>query len=305
MGLFSFLGGGSDSTNDDLVKQQQREAAEAERREQERQARLDYGRNKIEAMFSLGGGEVTGPAEWGVTGQKQTGTQPIYETQTTPASYNPAGASFDYSSGFQRQDAQPGGTYTPASTQQVQVGSNPIYKDVEGWIPGETEQVEGIDQTFYDNFKNAITGYYRPEVDLQYGEAQSANLFDLARRGLLKSSQAVDNASELVREKALADAQVTANAENQTAGLRTDMSRAQQNALGLLQATEDPTTAANSALTEVNAITSRAPQFSPLGDLFSAAARGYNAYQQGETNRRLLDAIPINSPYASMGRTIG
>ena len=285
----SKLFGGSSSSNDELIAQQKREAAEAERKEQERQNQLAYGREKINAMFSTDGGTITGPKEWGVTGQKQVGTQPIMRTQRV------------------RDDSvdRPGmWTSNSYKTVPYQAGSKPVYKDVEGWVSGPEETVQGLGNQFYTDYKDSILGFYQPEVAKQFEDAQSANLFDLARRGTLRSSQAADNAAELLEEKAIADARVTSNAENQTAGLRTDMSRAQQNALSLLQATEDPTTAANTAATEVNAIQSRSPTFDPLGEMFSAAARGYAGYQQGVDNRKWQNAIPTTNPYTSSGRNV-
>ena len=284
------LFGGSSSSNDALIEQQKREAAEAERKEQERQNQLAYGREKINAMFSTDGGTISGPQEWGVTGQQQIGSTPTMASQRVR---NPS--------------AERPNMWTSNSFVNVpyQTGSTPIYKDVEGWVSGPEETVQGLGDQFYTDYKDSILGYYQPEVAKQFEDAQSANLFDLARRGTLRSSQAADNAAELLEEKAIADARVTSNAENQTAGLRTDMSRAQQNALSLLQATEDPTTAANTAATEVNAIQSRSPTFDPLGEMFSAAARGYAGYQQGVDNRKWQSAIPTKNPYTSSGRNIG
>ena len=272
----SKFGGGSSSSNDKLIAQQKTEADAAAKREQERQQRLAYGREKIKAMFSLGGGQVQGPGS--------------YRTVTTPATRTRLPPRYSRRAEEDGTWGQPQFVTTPGTSQEV-------------FDPGATENISGIGQNFYDGFKNSVLEYQRPEVAKQFENAQSQNLYDLARRGTLRSSVAADNASDLLEEKALADARVMSDAENQTAGLRSDISRAQQNAISLLQATEDPTAAANAALTEVNAIQSRAPQFQPLGELFSAAARGYNSYQQGKNNRA-WQSLAARGPHTSSGRNI-
>lgn len=279
------MGGGS--SNSEIINYQKEEAKKAELKEQERQNRLQSGRDRLMAMFSETGGEYTDPAEYkDVTTQV---SQPVY------ASVNPSYNLGTRYTGSPVQQQQP----------QTQIGTKMVNKTTKQWVPGQTHKVAGIGQNFYDSFKNSILDYYNPEIERQFGEAQEQNLFDLARRGTLRSSQAAKNAAEIARERADADARVAADAERQTAGLRGDIANAQQSALSLLQQTEDPTAAANAAATEVNAIQSQAPQFNPLGELFSAAARSFAGYQQQQRDKRLYQQLAQGSnPWASSGRTV-
>ena len=194
---------------------------------------------------------------------------------------------------YQTSVAAPG-SYTPAQ-----------WSDTEGWLPGEQEEIAGIGQDFYDNFKGSILDFQRPEVERQFTEAKGQNLFDLARRGLMKSSRAATAAGDLARTKAEADAKLVADAEAQTSGLRSDVSSAQRNALNLLTSTEDPTSAANAAQQEVNAIQTRAPQFSDMGNLFANVLTSAGMSQQAANARRGVGSIPVRSPYASTGKDYG
>lgn len=291
-----------DDGTDKLIKEQKKQAKKAEDEEKARQERLRAGRDMIQAMFSEDGGWYN--TEGGYA------DVPVYSTRTVGGSSGGSGGYYDKSGSngdpeghaFTRHKSWKTGGNTSGSkpyTETYQSGTK------QEWQEGGAEYAEGIGSDFYDDFNQSILDYYMPEVENQFEDATSQNLFDLGRRGTLRSSLAADRAGELTEERALADAQVRTNAENQTAGLRKQISDAEQNAIAMLQATEDPTSAANSALTEVNAIQSQAPDFSPLGDLFTASALGYQRYVDAQRAQKYADSIPSSSPYESRGRNVG
>lgn len=283
----------SSSNNDEIINMQREEAAKNERNEYDRQERLRAGRERINAMFSEAGGNYTDALQhyWRDT---PTGDplliSPLDQGQSDGKIHYGALFGSDY------------GSRTPSYS----IVNNPNYRAA-GWdmTGGDVQRQEGIGSGFYDKFRQSIYDHYQPEIARQHEEAKDANLFDLARRGLLRSSTATKNAAELVRERADADARLAANAENQTAGLQGDISRAQQSAMQLLEQSADPTSAANAAATEVNAIQSRSPQFDPLGDLFSAAARSFAGWQNAQNQRRNYGSIPTRNPYTDSGRNVG
>lgn len=295
------FGGGGSSSNDELIEQQKQEAAKAEREKFNRDERLRAGRERIRAMFDVGGGTYNDARQ--KTWQAASGG-PQYFTKRVKNrnGFNPANPFGNQGGGRRNSEGweystqnQP--TYTTVRTQ------NPNFKAAGWYDTGGGQQTEqGLAGDFYSNFKNSILDFYQPEVERQYEDAQSQNLFDLARRGLLRSSRAADAAGDLTREKAEADARVVANAENQTAGLKGDMSRAEQNAISLLQQTEDPTSAYNAAQSEVNAIQNRAPDFSTMGNLFSAALQAGANYKQAQDARKYYDSIPSRGVYETSGK---
>lgn len=261
----------SDSTNRELVDMQKAEAARAEAKEKARQERLKYGRDMIEATFN--GGTVTGPA----------GT--AYRDVWKPAD-NTMNAIF--------------GAFGMGGSAPKATGS---------WVkeayqtPGETTTKAGIGQDFYENYRKSLEGFYKPDIENQFTEARSQNLFDLARKGLLRSSVSADRAGDLVRDKSAADARVASEIEGQVTGLKGDVNNAKQKSYGLLTSTEDPTTAANTALTEVNAIQTRKPQFSALGDLFASALNSYSTFRNAQSARQAVASVPSRNPNQSSGVT--
>ncbi len=168
---------------------------------------------------------------------------------------------------------------------------------------GPAKTFTGIGQDFYDNYQKSLSDFYKPNVEEQFQEAKSQNIFDLARKGLLRSSVSTDRAGDLVRDKAEADAKVNSEIEGQVTALQGDVRNAKQKAYGLLTSTEDPTTAANTALTEVNAIQTRKPNFDALGELFASALNSYSTFRNAQAGRAAVASIPGNNPSASSGRT--
>ncbi len=163
---------------------------------------------------------------------------------------------------------------------------------------------KGIGDDFYDAFKGSILDYYLPQLDERFTDAKSSLLFNLGRRGLLKSSQAIDDQARLVTDKLDTEAQLRSDADNQTAALREDISHSKQNAFNLLQSTEDPTTAVNQALTEVNAIQSRGANLNPLGDIFATAATAYKDYVLARRSQQYADLLQSGSPSSGAGRVV-
>ena len=275
-------GGGSSSSNDQIIAMQRQEAAAAEQKERERQQRLEYGRNLISSIF--GGGSVTGP---GTTEMVENPNANV-KIGTSPGKmerrYNPSRDKWEYYMAYK-----------------------PIYgpEMIEQEVPGETKTFDGIGQDFYENYRKSLQDFYVPTVNEQFQDAKQENLFDLARKGLIRSSVAADRSGELVKKKADADAQVQSQIEGQVSGLQSDVNNAKTKATQLLTATEDPTTAMNTALTEVNAIQSRSPQFNDLGNLFANALNAYSTYRNAEAGRDRLAQIPVSSPYASSGKVYG
>ena len=287
------MSSGSSSSNDAVIRQQEQQAAKAERKEKERQERLRMGRERIGAMFDVGGGSYTtsgGYESYGPSGGPKMITKQVWNPNKT---------------GGGRRNSE-GYEYRTNGGYETRTVANPNYKPGgQRWVEGEEKQVAGLADDFYSNFKQSILDYAQPEVARQYEDAKSNNLFDLARRGLLRSQTAINRGEDIAYDKELADVQVQRDAEAQTAGLQGDMAAAEQRALSLLQQTEDPTAAANSAASEVNAIRSQGPQFNPLGELFRAAALGFQGYQQNQRNKQYADAVPSRNPYTSSGRVIG
>lgn len=276
----SFVGGSS-KANDQLVREQKAQADEAKAKEAQRQARLASGRAMIDAVF--GGGTVTGPSE--------TATRKVWRPGTMTRVMNRPAVRTSRDQNM-----------SPTWTTKYAPGG---YVDENYTIPGATTTHSGIGQDFYEGFRKSLGDFYNPEVERQFGDAKKANLFDMARRGTMRSSDAVDKNADLTRDYANANAKVQSDIEGQVTGLKTDVNNSRTRALQLLTSTEDPTVAANTARTEVNAIQSRAPQFSDLGNLFASAINSYTNYKNGQAGRAAVAGVPARSPYKSTGVVYG
>lgn len=164
---------------------------------------------------------------------------------------------------------------------------------------------DSLGDTFYGAYRDAITGYYQPQLDQQFQEANKANLMNFARRGAGRSTAFADAAGKIAERRAMAGGQMALDADRQTAGLRSQVEGERAKALGLAAAVEDPTQAVNSALTEVNAIQMAPSPVSPLGDVFQLASLGYQGASDLANYRRYLAALPTANPYRSSGKVVG
>lgn len=159
----------------------------------------------------------------------------------------------------------------------------------------------GIGNDFLENYRNAHLSYYTPQLADQYDEAKQNVFYDYARKGTARSTSYQDTMAKLEKERQAQLADVNLTAEQQAENLRSRIESERTSAMELASISEDPTMAVNRALTEVNAIQNQKPDVSPLGDIFSVAAMGYNANQQANLYKKYLGQVPQTSPYGRNG----
>lgn len=184
-------------------------------------------------------------------------------------------------------------------TEKVKVG------DVLGKnMYGKEETFSGIGDDFYKGYYDSIVDYFTPQLQQQYANAKSQNLFNLARRGLLRSSAAATAAGEMERERGDAQTDIANRARTQQDQLRQDVNRAQTNAIATMEGAEDPSVGIDRALREATAIQSQAPDLSgSLGNIFSAALNSYNNYNDVRRAKQFRDSITPRPPTQSSGRS--
>lgn len=132
----------------------------------------------------------------------------------------------------------------------------------------------GIGDDFYNKFRQAQTDYYLPDVERQFGKAKDQLTYNLARAGTSQSSIAGEQLADLIYQNQNNVASVNAKADAATADLRKRVASEKSAALSQLYATEDPSLAANEALSRVRTINDVSPELNPLGDIFKLAAIG-------------------------------
>lgn len=140
-------------------------------------------------------------------------------------------------------------------------------------------ELSGIGEDFYSAYQKAILDYQLPQLTEQYEKARSNDLFYFANRGTARSTMANQQAADRLKESTVNEGALRSGAQQQVDQLKGDVRSAKGRAKNTLYQTESPTAGANAALTEANAVTSRAPALSPLGTLFEGLSYGVQGFR--------------------------
>ena len=133
----------------------------------------------------------------------------------------------------------------------------------------------GFDQAFYDKF---AADYVKPgnqDISDQYNTARENLQYALARQGLSSSSAGNQGSTDLVAAKKKASGDLTLQAQQAVGNVKDQIANEKAAAISQLYATEDPTLAANTALSKSQNITANAPSYSGLGDIFGKVIGGF------------------------------
>jgi hypothetical protein len=278
------------ATNDQMVQMQMQQAAEAKQANIERSARLEQGLSQITDIF---GGHPSDATMLDLSGiASGTAPQlPPYAQQSssftsgnqvwddTTKSWVDMGAGLE---GGYRWGQLPGsggatqyGIWDANGNLVTSAGSPEDLSQRQIWYGGTSDKmVGGFDNTIYDKFRQSTLDYYLPQEAQQYSDARSKLSYDLARAGTLNSSTANTSVAELAKQDEMNRAQIASQADTQTAGLRKQIQDYQQQAINQLYATEDPTTAANTAQNMVANAQLTTPLLNPAGAMFAPIAIG-------------------------------
>jgi len=154
-----------------------------------------------------------------------------------------------------------------------------------------------FDDNYYQNFADNYLGYYFPQIDEQYGNAEGKSRASLVNRGMDESTVAGGVFSNLLRERSRARTDVANNAANATQGLRGNVERTKTDLYNLNESAADPAAANTRASAEATALVAP-PTVSPLGQIFSAAMAP--AFYGAQSFRNRAPA-PYSSPYGGSG----
>jgi hypothetical protein len=145
---------------------------------------------------------------------------------------------------------------------------------------------------YYDKLKGKYVSAYLPQIQKQYQDAGQENLFNLARNGNLESSAAAKASGDLETQKGQQTLALRQRGTNYANTARTNAEARRSQLINQVYATADPTTvSAQGVKTGESATNFTAdPQqyilpgmdYSPLGNLFTTAATGLNAYNQAQ-----------------------
>jgi hypothetical protein len=311
-------GKGSSTSNNQMVQMQQEQAAQARQKETERAARLKSGSDYINSLFD---GTPSGAKTLDLSGLASTPANSVgggvagsrLGSNSKGGTYSTDGrGSYALADGYtvgQTADDGSGAGYGVYDAQGNLVSQAHTLDDlskqkiVYGGDPNGP-RTGGFGDDFYNKFRQANLDYYMPELDRQFSDAKSNLNFGLARSGQLRSSTANQSLADLTYQKDVNSAQMTAQADSATAGLRNEVQANKSAAINQLYSTEDPTLAANTATSLVKNTELTQPQLNPIGQLFAPIAIGMGAGMQGYSNAQAYGKY-LPAPGAGAGATSG
>ena len=272
---------GSQPTNNSAVQFEQEQAAEADQKEAERQARLTQGQQAIDQIFN--GSPVmqntTSNFDWSTFKPTTNAAMALWESQ------NPTAPTAGMSTVT--------GANAPAGYTAVQKGGTWGLQDSSGKFTAQGTPLSvttstptgattgGFDDAFYNDYKQKVLDYYQPDEQRQYDAAQRDLTYSLARAGTLQSSTAADKQGELAYNDALQKANIVANANTQEGNLKSQIQSNKQSLINQLYSTEDPTLTANLAESSANATRLQDPTLTPAAALFTPALTTVGSAVQG------------------------
>jgi hypothetical protein len=139
-----------------------------------------------------------------------------------------------------------------------------------------------FNEDYYKGFEKAGTEYYKPQLDLQYKDSLNQLQYALARNGLGDSTAAVTQRERLKRQNTTATDQVAENIRSQMNQRKSDVANQESVAVGQLQASANPSAAAQQTANLINNQTAL-PGWSALGQVFTDATAGLAT--QGDLER--------------------
>jgi hypothetical protein len=298
---------GSTATNSEAVDFEKEQAAEADQKEADRQARLTQGQQLIDQIFSGSPvmGTTTSNFDWStfnpaspIVGGTPSGVPAGYTAVRVPTTtsgkttVSPAVAAGGPQgvSGGGRGVAAPSATSNltggaGGSAWGLQDASGKIYKQGDPLSLTSTydtgQKTGGFDDAFYNDYKQKVLDYYQPDEQRQYDAAQRDLKYSLARAGTLQSSTAADKQGELAYNDALQKANIVANANSQEGQLQSQIQSNKQSLINQLYSTEDPTLTANLAESSAAASRLQDPTLTPAASLFTPALTTVGSAVQG------------------------
>jgi hypothetical protein len=321
---------GSAPTNSQAVDFEKQQAAEADQKEADRQARLTQGQTLIDQIFNGAPvmGTKTSNYDWssftpGAGLMPASGMPAGYTAVRVPAATTAAGTTDasgrptllkgtpNTASALPMNSNNTLSGYAPsttgagpagASTWGLEDASGKIYKQGDPLSITSTydtgQKTGGFDDAFYNNYKQQILDYYQPDEQRQYDQAQRDLTYNLARAGTLQSSTAADKQGDLAYNDALQKANIVANANAQTGNLQNQIQSNKQDLINQLYATDDPTLTANLAESSAKASQLQDPTLTPAASLFTPALTAVGSAANSLTSPYSL-YTPGATPYVA------
>lgn len=160
----------------------------------------------------------------------------------------------------------------------------------------ETVKPENKREKLYDEQRQAVYDINAKDVNRQYGDAEKANRFGLARNGLMGGSADVDSNARLQEMTNEGLVKAGGIADNASSSLRSADESARQSLIAMAQSGIDTGTAQQMAQQQLESSSQRAQgerSGASIGNLFGGLSQ---AYLRGNTNQNTTQNV-VNNGY--------
>lgn len=167
------------------------------------------------------------------------------------------------------------------SAQQAQVANDQRQAAITQGQSAIDSSFSKFDDNYFDKYQKDYVDNYNPQVDEQFGRAQTKERYGEARKGMLDSTPAIFDADKLNESYGQQRQQIAANGVSAAQDQRNTVQQQKSNLYALNSSAADPTLVAERASATAGTIPST-PQYSVLGDLFSGLVNSGAAYTAGQ-----------------------
>jgi hypothetical protein len=140
-------------------------------------------------------------------------------------------------------------------------------QQVRGLQKGIEQQYSGYDPTFYGQREKAYMNYAMPLLNEQHGQAQNNLAYEMARRGLLKSSAGAELQGSLATEFGRQRMGAVDASRSQANDLRKSVEQSRSSMMSQAQSTLDPSLAWSQAVQAAQQFQTPST-FAPIGQAF-------------------------------------
>lgn len=157
-----------------------------------------------------------------------------------------------------------------------------------------------FDDPYFQGYKNAYTGYYTPQVNDQYKQAQDQLTAALAGNGTLESSVGAQALANLAKRNTDQVAQIQSDASAATTAQRQSVDSQKTSLYNQANAAVDPTQIASSANAQTTALAAP-PAYTPLSNVFSDLVTPFANYTKSAANSPIggvaIPSVVTQTPY--------
>lgn len=161
-----------------------------------------------------------------------------------------------------------------------------------------------FDPSYFQNYQNAYTNYYQPQIQDQYHTAKDQLTAALSGAGTLESTVGANALANLAKRSTDQTAQVAAQGAAASQSLQQQVASQKASLLGQANASTDPSQIASNAQAATTAL--QAPtSFSPLGNVFSDLLGPVTSAAKGTASTIGAQGVPIAQPVTPNAYTQG